>query len=63
MTELLDAARSRRATSLLVLGVAGLAAGVLLGQAGVVRLAALAFAAGTALVAGQMLGLARRRPA
>lgn len=63
VAELLDTGRAKRATSLLVLGVAGLAAGVLLGQAAVVRLAALAFAAGTALVAGQMLGLARRRPA
>jgi len=62
VSDLYSAAAARTAGVLLVLGAAGLIAGVSAAHAGIVRGAALLLASGVAIEAVQMLGLARRTP-
>ncbi|MEZ4585403.1 MAG: hypothetical protein R2909_03260 [Gemmatimonadales bacterium] len=62
VAELFNARVAALAGGLLPLGLAGLAAGIVVGNVPVVRAAATAFAAGVLVEGAQMLQLARRRP-
>lgn len=63
VAELFDHRIAHGAGLLLVTGVLLMAAGVLAGQGALTRTGGLAFAGGAVVVAGQMLGVSRRRPA